>query len=117
MKHSARWAAAFVLMFLLPVQGLAATCAQICAKAQASQHALSAAEDPAGHHCHDSGDGRDDGVSVPDSKCCHAHAFMVEPPAVTAGVAPPSFQALPFVARWTSFIPEEPSPPPIASAA
>jgi hypothetical protein len=41
---------------------------------------------------------------------------MGETAVVAAFVSVPSFEHHAFVARWTNFIPEEPSPPPIAFA-
>lgn len=115
MKRRARWIAAFFLALLLPMQGLAAACAQICLQAQASQH-VGAVHEGDGHGCHEPS-GQHDGAPMPDGKCCHAHTFMMERASAAVVVAPASFQPLRFVARWTSFIPEEPSPPPIVSAA
>ena len=56
--------------------------------------------------CDDSGDG--------SLKCCHTHAAWLDSRATTviSAAAPP--ERRPFVSRWTNFIPEEPSPPPIA---
>ena len=106
--------AALLLALLLPVQGLAAACAQLCFKAQA-QHAMAATGDAdAGHDCH-GGTGSGESSVPADGKCCHGHTF-IEPPSVAFAASPPAFQPLAFVARWTSYIPEEPSPPPIASA-
>ena len=111
-----RWFPTLLLALLLPVQGLAAACAQICLKAEL-QHAASAhaGEEAGGHDCHERST-PGDGAQHPDGKCCHAHTFMTEPPLPAAIVDIPSFEPLAFVASWTSFIPEEPSPPPIASA-
>jgi len=111
MKRSLSWYAAMLLVLLVPVQAMAAACAQICAKAQFAQHAATQMGG-AGHHC-DQTDGTGD-APVPDGKCCHAHTFMTEPPSTAAVAEPPAFEPLRFVARWRSFIPEEPSPPPIA---
>jgi len=75
--------------------------------AQDEQHAAvldHSTQDP----CDDTGDGT--------LKCCHAHAVWL--PArvmpIVSATAPPERRS--FVSRWTSFIPEEPSPPPIALA-
>jgi hypothetical protein len=115
----ARLAAAMLLVLLLPVQGYAAACAQICALAEGGRQATvvdatSAAAhesaDPAGH-CHDS-----EPQSHPGSgKCCSAHTFLVELAQPIPPAAPEALAHDAFVARWTNFIPEEPSPPPIAS--
>ena len=56
--------------------------------------------------CDDSGDG--------GLKCCQAHApWLATPVAVTCAV-PPTLERATYAARWTSFLPEELSPPPIA---
>ena len=55
--------------------------------------------------CDDTGEGA--------LKCCHTHAAWLHAcimPIVPAAAAP---ERRAFVSRWTSFIPEEPSPPPI----
>ena len=56
--------------------------------------------------CDDSGDG--------SLKCCHTHAAWLDMRVTTivSAKAPPERRS--FVSRWTNFIPEEPSPPPIA---
>ena len=113
MNPAARVIAALLLAVLLPVQGLAAACAQLCLKAQA-QHAMAATGAEAVHDCRGSGSG-DEGPAPADGKCCHGHTFN-EPPSVAAAVSASSFEPPGFVARWTSPIPEEPSPPPIAPA-
>jgi hypothetical protein len=118
MKASMRWLAALLLMLLLPVQGLAGACAQMCLKAQAVKHGLAAADAASHgshHHCDESGDAGS-GSGSGEGQCCHAHSYMMEPPAIPTVVSLPAFEPLRFVVRWTSFIPEEPSPPPIASA-
>jgi hypothetical protein len=48
-------------------------------------------------------------------KCCSAHTFLMELGLPIPSAAPEELAHGPFVARWTNFIPEEPSPPPIAS--
>jgi hypothetical protein len=117
MKRSARLLAALLLMLLLPVQGLAAACAQLCVKAQAAQlMAQSAGDAGEAHDCHGSGK-HDRNLPPADGKCCHGHTFMMQPAVAETDGASPAIPPLAFVARWTSFIPEEPSPPPIASAA
>jgi hypothetical protein len=115
MKESLRWLAAFLLMLLLPVQGLAGACAQMCLKAQAITQGLvapDAASHDSHHHCDESGDAGS-GSGTGEGKCCHAHSFMMKPPSIPTAVSLPAFEPLRFVAGWTSFIPEEPSPPPI----
>ena len=104
--------AVMLVVLLVPVQGLAAACAQLCVKAQAARHLV--AVDVAAAHGHaDCSDPADPAGG--EGKCCHAHTFMMEPPLPPSIVDVPSFQPLRFIADWTSFIPEEPSPPPIAS--
>ena|SRR5687767_10124018 len=121
MQRSTRWLAAFLLMLLLPIQGLAAACAQVCMKAQAAalMAAPSQGDGEPAHDCH--GSANHDGQGVPgvpgEGKCCHAHTVMAPPQVAVIDVPPPVPHPPHFVARWTSFIPEEPSPPPIASAA
>jgi hypothetical protein len=113
MKRLARRLAPFLLALLLPVQGLAAACAQICLEAHAQAMAQAASD--AGEDCHGSAGG-EAGSPTADGKCCHGHTFMMQPPVDAFTGALPAIPPLAFVTRWTSFIPEEPSPPPIASA-
>ena len=117
-----RLAAAFLLAVMLPIQAWAAACAQICAIAQHEHEEAIAGqadhgthpgagadlESPVSNHCHDSEMGA--------GKCCQFHAFMVDLPVAATVVSVPPFERHFFVARWTSYIPEEPSPPPIASS-
>jgi hypothetical protein len=112
-----RFFAALLLAFMLPVQGWAAACAQICAIGSDERHAVMmvvahADGDQDGAPDHDHCDKSDMGAG----KCCQAHTFMVELPIAVALGPIPSFEPHSFVARWTNFIPEEPSPPPIAPA-
>ena len=80
------------------------------------------------HHVHDDGDAQDHGshdtgpadpCDEPGGggliKCCHSHAVWVDVATNLVALIPPTFERDWFVARWTSFIPEDPSPPPIAS--
>ena len=117
MSRSFRVIAALLLGMVLPAQGWAAACAQICARALEERHS----EAHAGHHDEALQEGAAPhegcGESEPGAgKCCQAHLFIaplrpsLEPPAL------PSAHHTAIVARWTSFIPEEPSPPPIVSA-
>lgn len=123
MSRMVRFLAALMLVFMVPVQAGAAACAQLCATA-AFEHRLADAvaggdhesageqESPAedlmhGHHCD---------KSDPVGKCCHGHTAMAQQAAVAAPVVVPPFERAWFVARWTNFIPEEPSPPPIRSS-
>lgn len=106
MKRPYRVVALLLLAFLLPLQGFAAACAQICAAAHVEQSMSD--EAAATDHCAKTETGA--------GKCCKAHAFMIDVavPHVD-GVEPYHPHASP-APRWTSFIPEEPSPPPISSA-
>jgi len=107
-----RVAAALIIALLLPVQGFAAACAQICARTQQAAHAAmlaSAGDNEAGaaDHC-----GKTDTGA---GKCCKAHAFMIDLPSAAAAATSVFHEHACFVARWTNFIPEAPSPPPIVS--
>lgn len=118
MSPSLRLFAAFLLAILLPVQGWAAACAQICARVAEERHAammeaMAHDESPA-----------DDGSAMHDhcgkselgaGKCCQAHVFVAELPVFATAMPVASFMRACYVARWTNFIPEEPSPPPIVS--
>jgi hypothetical protein len=121
MRRSVRILAALLLAILLPVQGWAAACAQICARMNEERHAAMMMADHAGQH----EDAMQDGIAPHENcgkselgagKCCQAHVFIV--------LMTPSFDPFPLasehpaatIARWTSFIPEEPSPPPIVSS-
>ena len=116
MRRSARIVAALLLAFLLPLQGWAAACAQICALAgegrhaamlEAMAHAPSDDEAAMQDHCGKS--------ELGAGKCCQAHVFVAQLPAFCAAIPEASFERAHYVARWTNFIPEEPSPPPIVS--
>ena len=119
MKPLLRAIAILVLMVALPVQASAAACAQICALAAGQ----APAEEP--HHASGSADhsapgagGTHEGCGKSEApgKCCQCHVFVVE---LTHSTPTPPLVCLvgsAFVARWTSFIPEEPSPPPIVTA-
>ena len=122
MASMARFIAAVMLAVLLPVQGYAAACAQICAATNAGlAHAGASAEDDG--HCAEhapkpeSKHGDGEASTLGAGKCCQAHVFVLEQPA-----AAPILDRMPpapatFVARWTSYIPDEPSPPPIPGSA
>jgi len=112
--------ASVLVAILLPVQGYAAACAQICAAAgKSAGESRVAASDAEAAHCHGDGaaepaGGHEHG-SAPhsDGKCCQAHVFAVDSPAVLAGSPEAGLAPTPLVARWTSFILDPPSPPPI----
>lgn len=116
MTRTSRLAAALMLAVMLPLQGWAAACAQICALAQQhhvaghdhSQAGIDTGDEPESDHCAKS--------HIGAGKCCQAHTFFVQLPEVLVVVSIPSFERNPFVSRWASFIPEEPNPPPIAAA-
>ncbi len=121
-----RTVAVFLVALLLPLQGAAAACAQICARVAMTQDAAvpNLAND-AMHQGHETAPGhREAPASGHDhcgqselgaGKCCQAHVFAVDLPGAAAPAAVRSFERGHFVARWASFIPEEPSPPPIAA--
>jgi hypothetical protein len=107
MNRRARWLAAFLFALMLPVQGLAAACAQICLKGQVAHLMQASAVHDGGqvHDCHDPA-APEEGTPPGEGKCCHAHTFMMEPPAIVTDVSVPDVQPVHFVARWTSYIPE-----------
>ena len=118
-----RYLAALLVALLLPVQGYAAACAQICA-ANGRAHADMAVDaQEGGGHCHeapgeapppeDEGDASHPGLG----KCCQAHVFVFDRAAAPAGPGNTQSPANPYVARWSSFIADEPLPPPIAFTA
>ena len=123
-KPAFRVVAVFLLALLLPVQGWAAACAQICARVnQAHQAAMMS--DVAEHHVHHDVATPDEGFAghehcgdseIGAGKCCQSHTFVVTISIELVVASIPSFERHFFVARWTSFIPEEPSPPPIAAS-
>jgi hypothetical protein len=121
-----RAAAALLLAMMLPIQGWAAACAQICALAQQPRHSEEAA---AQHGSHDADPAAMESDAPVDShadhcgkseigagKCCQAHVYLAEPAVTLRAVSIPSFDRDPFVSSWTSFVPEELNPPPIAAA-
>jgi len=117
-----RFMAALMLAFMVPVQAGAAACAQVCTalmlqhqdessmtnehsgNAHASGHDNAGDELMHGHHC-DKSDAA--------GKCCQGHTGMTQRTIAPSIVSIPAFEPYFFVARWTNFIPEEPSPPPI----
>lgn len=117
-----RCVAAFVVAVLLPIQGYAAACAQICAiggKGHASMTADGAHEDD--DHCHQAPaettphPEEGDTPSLGLAKCCQAHVFAVDRVVVAAGPDKSHPVQANYVAGWSSFIADEPSPPPIAA--
>lgn len=124
-NSAARFVAALMLAFMVPVQAGAAACAQLCATVAFQHHLTEAtAQEHAGPVTAESGDGSNDGMmhghdcdkSDAAGKCCQGHAVMTQGAFHTSAVLVPAFEREFFVARWTNFIPEEPSPPPISSS-
>ena len=124
-----RHLAAVLVALLIPIQGYAAACAQICAANGRSHVGMSREVQNAGDHCHeapaeapkapDAPQGPEEG-DVPGpglAKCCQAHVFAFDRAAGAA--APDAYRPAPscFVVRYSSFIADEPSPPPIAVTA
>ena len=116
-----RTVAALLVAVLLPIQGFAAACAQICAANGKSHADMAMAETgEAGSHCHEAladvppaGDEGD--LNHPSlAKCCQAHVFAFGSVVATARSEASLDLVTPYLARWSSFIPDEPSPPPIA---
>ena len=107
---------------MLPVQGLAAACAQICALVQHQQMAETSVVVEAASP--DSGDAAADHEGLDHcgksemgaGKCCQSHTFLIELRVATIAATPDFFERDFSVACWTDFIPEEPSPPPIDGA-
>ncbi len=122
-----RSVAILLVALLLPVQGAAAACAQICAGFEAKMEASAATMDAnLAHHGHEATPATEDGAPVSGhdhcglselgaGKCCEAHVFVVALPEATPAPAAASFGVHGFEARWASFFPEDPSPPPIAA--
>lgn len=130
-----RLLAYLLLALMLPIQGYAAACAQICAIAahqpapvdhrsmdHGSEDHADGGHGDRDHHAmgHDgvhSGSSpahEDCGESVLGAgKCCQAHAYAIAQAPSVKSAEPESFTYAPMAERWTSFIPEEPSPPPI----
>ena len=116
-----RYLAALLVAVLLPIQGYAAACAQICAANGRSHADVAAVDHEAGGHCHEvpaqpppEEDADESHVGL--AKCCQAHVFAFDGVSAPAGQASGDFPETPYLARWSSFIPDEPSPPPIAFA-
>ena len=115
MGRAPRLFALLLLAVMLPVQASAAACAQICEQMRPAGDAAPvmdhAAHDttsaPEHEHCHDNDLGA--------GKCCQFHTFMFAAPDFIGVAKIPAVKPNAFIARWTSFIPEEPSPPPIAA--
>ena len=105
-----RLLAILVLALAVPLQAGAAACVHLCTFASGDSHAVhhdAAGHDAdPGHHC-----------DKPDAsgKCCQGHGAVVQDALRVPSVRVGAFDRAAFVARWASFIPEEPSPPPIVS--
>jgi len=129
MTRRSRFLAAALLALMLPVQGWAAACAQICAQTQhlsgdgavdhaAMGHAGHEAQDEAslaqdaggagGSHCGSS--------ELGAGKCCQAHTFLVDATVLEIIGSHEHFAPVPSVARWVSFIPGRPHHPPIPAS-
>ena len=111
-----------LLALMLPVQGWAAACAQICAQAQQSRGDMAAEHAAMGHdesiaqdtdgadlsHCGSSALGA--------GKCCQAHTFLIDVTVLVISGIHEHFTPDAGVARWVSFIPESPCHPPIPAS-
>jgi len=102
-RRSMRLLAAALLALILPVQGLAAACAQICASVQDAQMAAAHEETGDGKHCDN---------SIGAGKCCKAHTFMIAVTEPASTAVPASLDAVTRETAWASFIPEVPDRPP-----
>ena len=112
-----RFLMVLTLAAALPLQAGIIAYAQVVDTATHHQDPASAPHDRAASgHSHASGEPCDDS-ELGDLKCCHSHIAWAGSSTGTIAVLPPAFERNVFVAGWTSFIPEEPSPPPIRSAA
>ena len=117
-KPRFRFAAVLLLALMLPIQGWAAACAQICARVQHQHAGKAIAANHAGHHDPSGGDQTGgDHCTKSDlgaGKCCQAHVFLVQPQ-LLAAISAPVLSHDSFIARWTNFIAVEPNPPPITA--
>ena len=122
MSPTLRFIAALMLVFMVPVQAGAAACAQVCTAfmLQHQDEASDASEHSANAHASAQGNPGDDLMhghhcdkSDAAGKCCQGHTGMAQRTVAPSIVSIPAFEPYFFVARWTNFIPEEPSPPPI----
>ena len=67
-------------------------------------------------HVHRPSHPDEDGAPDPGvAKCCQAHVFAIDRAVATTGPGKSHPLQSPFVGRWSSFIADEPSPPPIAA--
>jgi len=107
MTRAWRVCAYLLLALLLPLQGLAGACAQICAVANAAPQEMPASADGAGHEDCDKSD-------IGTGKCCQGHVYLAVQLASFDAAVTPALDRPALAQRWVSFIPEEPSPPPIA---
>ena len=129
MNRRSRFFAAALLALMLPVQGWAAACAQICAQGQQRHenapvdHAAMGHAEHGAHHdasleqdADDSGDSHCGSGVLGAGKCCQAHTFLVDVTVHAIAGIPEHFTPDPGVARWISFIPEQPDHPPIRAS-
>lgn len=126
MTRRSRWLAATLLALMLPVQGWAAACAQICAQAQQSRGDMAAEHAAMAHAGHGTEhnaslaqdvDGSDlshcGSSALGAGKCCQAHTFLIDVTVLVVTATPEHFMPDAGVARWVSFIPDSPYHPPI----
>ena len=126
MTRRSRWFAATLLALMLPVQGWAAACAQICAQAQQSRGDMAAEHAAMGHASHEEHDASlaqdADGAGLSHcgssalgaGKCCQAHTFLIDVTVLEVAGIHEHFAPESGVARWVSFIPDSPYHPPIS---
>ena len=103
-RRFTRLLAAAVLALILPIQGWAAACAQICASVHEAQMAA----------MHEAGDDTPCDSTMGAGKCCKAHTFMIAVGEIVATSAPPSLDVISPEIAWASFIPAVPDHPPTA---
>jgi hypothetical protein len=111
---------ACLLALALPLQAAAFTMAKVggphepAIAAMAHSHAHTHAGGHAGHaHPAVPADPCDDETNTGILKCCHTPIAWLDTSSLVIDPASSSFPRHSFVAQWTSFIPDEPSPPPI----
>ena len=113
--------AALTLALVVPVQAAAAACPDACATGQLGHHDAAVGDEaPQQSAANDAGivdeakHAHHGDASGAPGKCCQGHSVMAHACVQPAVVSVPGFEGAAFVARWTNFIPEEASPPPIA---
>ena len=105
---------ALLLAILLPMQAWAS--AQICPRDTEDGHVAHVASVEHDEPSQDVPGTHDQGgkTELGSGKCCQSHVFVVAFPLTSNVSQPPTFERSWYVARWTNFIPDEPSPPPIS---